>query len=395
MRKSLVTLAVLSAFSGAAFAGGSHVQLYGVMDVGLTHFTGLSPGAGAPAGSTSSSTGLSSGGEYASRIGVRGREDLGGGLSAIFDAETGICGVGQNQDKLTTNTSSVGNSGGYCTGGSFMGRQSWVGLRGSFGTVTAGRQYTAFYHYEMHTDPFHWGLNGRIGNLSLVGFLHASLVHANQLLTYKTPNLAGFKGVASYSFAPGNDGTVPTAAASGSNVERAWNVNGTYTHGPVTAGAGYWETTDMTTLTNPATHVNDGNMKAWEVYGDYDFGLAKVSAIYQRLTATYYSGNDDNWMIGVTVPLGRGRFLASVDENKNSLTANPGETDTFRGVGTAKQYGIGYIYALSKSTNVYASYAHLSNGAHTDFAVATSGDQFTGVPGQSASGMAVGIHHAF
>ena len=395
MKKSLFALAVFGAFSGAAFAGGSHVQLYGVIDVGVTHFTGLSPGAGAPAGATVSSTGLSSGGEFASRVGVKGREDLGGGLSAIFDAETGICGVGQNQDKSTTNTSGVGNSGGFCTGGGFMGRQSWVGLHGSFGTVMGGRQYTGFYEAEGHTDPFHWGLNGRMGNLSLVAFLNASLVHASQLVTYVTPNLSGFTGTASYSFAPSSAGTVPTAQPAGSNVERALNFNGTYTRGPVTAGAGYWETTNMTTLKNPTTGVNDGNMKAWELYGDYDFGPAKVSAMYERMTATYYSGNDESWMIGVTIPAGHGRVLASFNENKNTLTADPGETDTFRGVGTAKQVGIGYIYSLSKSTNLYASYAHLTNGTHTNFAVQTSGDQLTGVDGQSASGIAVGLHHAF
>ncbi|MBU6511981.1 MAG: porin, partial [Betaproteobacteria bacterium] len=116
MKKSLIALAVFGAFSGAALADGSNVQLYGLIDLGVTHFTG---------GADGNVTQLSSGVQSGSRIGVKGTEDLGGGLSTIFDVETGFCANG--------NTGAAGSSA-YCTGGpggpGFMGRQAWVGLKG-------------------------------------------------------------------------------------------------------------------------------------------------------------------------------------------------------------------------------------------------------------------------
>ncbi|MBN2692892.1 MAG: porin, partial [Burkholderiaceae bacterium] len=94
-KKSLIALAVVGAFSGSAFAADS-VQLYGLIDMGVGHFTGIAPSnnTSAAPGSTASYTGLMSGVVAGSRIGLKGTEDLGGGLKAIFKAETGFCPAG-------------------------------------------------------------------------------------------------------------------------------------------------------------------------------------------------------------------------------------------------------------------------------------------------------------
>jgi predicted porin len=97
-------------------------------------------------------------------------------------------------------------------------------------------------------------------------------------------------------------------------------------------------------------------------------------------------------MSGLTVPVGPGAILASYDENKNSLALNGSAAPSGD---TAKQYAIGYTYSLSKQTDLYASYAHISNGSGTDFAVGSSTDSFSGVAGQSSSGMAIGMRHMF
>ena len=117
MKKSLLALAVFGAFSGAAFAQ-SNVQLYGIIDLGVTHFTGLKPASGT---GTVSSTGLSSGAQSPSRIGVKGTEDLGGGLKVFFTAETGFCSAGTNSAALTTAGANPSN---FCSGGGFMQRQA-------------------------------------------------------------------------------------------------------------------------------------------------------------------------------------------------------------------------------------------------------------------------------
>ena len=393
MKKSLLALAVFGAFSGAAFAQ-SNVQLYGIIDLGVTHFTGLKPASGT---GTVSSTGLSSGVDNGSRIGVKGTEDLGGGLKAFFTAETGFCAAGLNQNAPTTQAGPYQT---FCTGSGFMQRQAFAGLAGNFGTLTLGRQYTLAFNNEANVDPFGYGLTGSISNLSLTGQGGAGLLspyylaRANQAVTYATPNLSGFTGAVAYSFAPGASGTVPAATGANSNVPRSMALNGQYANGPVMAGLNYTRVTNV--YANP-TGVSDGAFKMWQLYGSYDFGIAKLSGIYEKANADYTSGSDKYWMLGATFPVGPGAILASYGQNKNDVTsaANP------LAAGTAKQYAIGYTYSLSKRTNLYTSYAHISNDAAsasltgTAYTAGTTTDNFAGVLGQGSSGFALGIRHQF
>ena len=387
MKKSLLALAVFGAFSGAAFAQ-SNVQLYGIIDLGVTHFTGLKPASGT---GTVSSTGLSSGVQSGSRIGVKGTEDLGGGLKAFFTAETGFCAAGTNQDTYTVGAAGTPGAPGsqtFCTGGGFMQRQAFAGLAGSFGSLSLGRQYTPIFMNEANMDPFGFGLTGDIANLSLVG--RYGLYRANQSVAYVTPDMSGFKGTVAYSFAPGNPGTVPTASGAGSNVSRGISLNGQYGNGPITAGLNYSQITNL--YLNPTTGVNDGKLKGWQLYGAYDFGVAKVSGVYEDAKQDYYSGDQKFWMLGATVPVGPGAILVSYSQLKNSLVP---QGSTAPAAGTAKQYAIGYTYSLSKRTNLYTSYAHISNDVGTAFAVGSSTDSFAGVAGQGSSGFALGIRHQF
>ncbi|MDE2120025.1 MAG: porin [Betaproteobacteria bacterium] len=369
MKKSLIALAVFGAFSGAALADGNNVQLYGLIDLGVTHYTGISNGAGG----TTSSTGLSSGVQSGSRIGLKGTEDLGGGVNALFDVETGFCAAGLSQDKGVATPASGLQT--YCTGGGFMQRQSWIGLQGNFGTVMGGRMYTNAFNNEANMDPFGYGLNGNIGTLAL------GAPRADQTLVYITPNLSGFTGNIAYVFSADN-GTVPTAA--NPNVPRAVSLDGQYANGPITAGLSYTQVSNV--VPNTAGTAIDGNQKLWQLFGAYDFGVAKISGIYEKQTSDNSTASPDQkfYMLGATVPVGPGAILVSYNHLDN------GKPD-----GIAKQYGIGYTYSLSKQTNLYASYAHLTNGNATTKAVGSSTDGFTGVAGQSSSGMAVGIRHMF
>ena len=387
MKKSLLALAVLGAFSGAAFAQSS-VQLYGIIDMGVTHFTGIAPTGGGPG--TVSSTGLSSGVQSGDRIGVKGTEDLGGGLKAFFTVETGFCGSGLNQAGSTTQT--AGNQS-FCTGGGFMQRQAFAGLAGNFGTLSLGRQYTPAFLSEAAVDPFGVGLTGSVLDMGLVSRFPLlppyAQVRANQAAAYVTPNLSGFKGTVAYSFAPGAAGTVPTASGAGSNVTRGMALNGQYANGPVMAGLTYTRLTNV--YANPTSLVNDGAFKMWQAYGSYDFGIAKIGGIYENASTDYSSGNSKYWMLSATIPVGPGAILAAYSQNKNDVTtaANPVPA------GTAKEYAIGYTYSLSKQTNLYTSYAHINNAAGTALTVGSATDGFTGVAGQGSSGFALGIRHQF
>ena len=90
MKKSLIALAVLGTFGMGAAQAADTVQLYGIIDLGVAHFN--NDGAG-------SVTKLGTGGQSGSRIGLKGTEDLGGGLSAFFQAETGFCANGGGGSK--------------------------------------------------------------------------------------------------------------------------------------------------------------------------------------------------------------------------------------------------------------------------------------------------------
>ena len=142
MKKSLLALAVLGAFAGAASAQSS-ITIYGIADAGIVAESGN------PAGSV---TKLTSGVSAGSRLGFRGTEDLGGGLAAIFALETGILldTGGNAQGQVFANQN-----------GLVFGRQDYVGLTGGFGAVTAGRQYNPYFITVNTVDPFGTGYADR------------------------------------------------------------------------------------------------------------------------------------------------------------------------------------------------------------------------------------------
>lgn len=144
------------------------MQLYGLIDLGVSHFSNGSAG----------ETKMSTGGESGSRIGVRGREALGGGVQAFFQVETGFCANG-SPDKS-----------GYCSGGSFMGRTSQLGLKGPLGTLQMGRMYTLAFHDQVAVDPFHYGTMGDIANIGLAGSYSTVPPRFSQAVEYVTPSSA-------------------------------------------------------------------------------------------------------------------------------------------------------------------------------------------------------------
>jgi Outer membrane protein (porin) len=136
MKKSLLALAALGAFAGVAHAQSS-VTLYGIIDEGFN----INTNSGGK-----HLYNLSSGVLQGSRFGLRGTEDLGGGLKAIFVLENGF----------DVNNGKLGQ------GGLMFGRQAYVGLSSQFGTVTLGRQYDSVVDY---VGPLEAGDNGAATSL--------------------------------------------------------------------------------------------------------------------------------------------------------------------------------------------------------------------------------------
>ncbi|GAB1434651.1 porin [Sphaerotilus sulfidivorans] len=218
MKKSLLALAVLGAFAGAASAQSS-VTLYGKLDLGFAKAAGSADKQVADGSS--------------SRVGFRGVEDLGGGLKALF----------QFEHRFNPDTGTVTNT-------AFWHGLSTVGLGGSFGTVNLGRQYTAAYSLATGViDPF--------GGDTVAGLRGESLTKSVARL--RTDNSVRYDGAFG-----GLKVAADIAETPAGGVDRPYSVAAQYAAGPFMVAASY---------DNP-TGAND-NLAT--LGGSYAFGPAKVS----------------------------------------------------------------------------------------------------------------------
>jgi len=326
MKKQLLATLITASFASAALAQ-SNVTIYGVVDTGINYSkTG--------GGSDSSSWGMGSL-QSGSRIGFKGTEDLGGGTKAIFTLENGFNtsdgSLGQSTDKTRE-----------------FGRQAFVGLSGDWGTYKMGRQYNPIRTALESVSPFEIGL---AGNILTIFDAHGE--RSDNMANYTLPNMHGFSGQVAYSL-----GKDPSTTGS---VGKQWGFSTNYTRGPANVVLAYHHS-DLTSSTTPYT--DNGNKKTTMLGGTYDFGMVKAHAAYAWNKGENLSGVDNldtrDMMVGVTVPVNSvSRVLASYMRKDNKLTSN---ADT-------NIWSIGYTYDLSKRTNLYASYAKLTNDAAAKLAI--------------------------
>lgn len=346
MKKSLLALAVLGAFAGAASAQSS-VTVYGIVDVGFD-----SSDTGVAAGRTN---GIKSGGQNTSRIGFKGTEDLGGGLNALFQLEGNI---------------SVDTGAAFASG---FNRIATLGLQNkNFGTVNLGRQISAIKDAYDQIDPF--GDGGTIAPISTVFFggkLAGDLGRISNSVKYETPSFGGFKASVAYGF-----GKTPGDTGANSN----YGLGLGYVNGPLNVQFGY-HNQDDSTVANPPVKLGETNIAF--LGATYNFGVVKLHGAYADTKVEVGTAETKfrNYLVGVSVPLGAaGNLFASYAVNENRTTANS-DTD---------KAAIMYTYDLSKRTNLYTGYSRTSNDSAVRLGAAT-----TAPLGASASAFNVGIRHKF
>lgn len=314
MKKTLIALTILSAFAGAASAQ-TNVTIYGVVDVAVANEDN-----GSAAGSVSR---MDSGSQSGSRLGFKGTEDLGGGLSAIFTLESGI----------------LVDTGASDQGGLLFGRQAFVGLAGSFGTVKLGRQKNVLYDTLDNLDPFHIGMAGDAWRLfATYG------KRSNNTLSYTTPNMGGFSGQAQYSFGE---------VAGNTSAARQYGLTGSYAGGPIYVALAYHNQNDAT---------GNDNGKTTLLGGTYDFGVAKAHLAY-GINKGVGTLDTRDALVGVTVPFGPHTVLVDYILKTNKSTSNA----------DANQIALGYTYKLSKRTNLYTSYSRTANDNNAKYNAALNG----------------------
>ncbi|HEY3047083.1 MAG TPA: porin [Polaromonas sp.] len=349
MKKSLIAIAAVAA-AGCASAQSS-VTLFGVVDVGVAHLSGDGV----------SKTGVSTGGANISRWGLRGTEDLGGGLAASFWLEAG----------LDVDTGSGKGAG----GGLSFNRRSTVSLSGSIGEVRLGRDDAATFLNTLVFDPFLTNGVGGTMAFTMLGIPGAATaaggapIQISNAVSYFLPqNLGGFYGQAQVALGE----QLSNAANKNQGDYRGLRLG--YRQGPLHAALATGKLKG---------DVSDNDLTANNLGLSYDFGVAKPIFLWAsekrgalKVTAT---------QLGVTVPVGLGELRAAYSRY-----------DTANSNADWSKYAIGYGHNLSKRTQVYGTYAHLSNKAGAQKSIGVQGLTATGTTlGGRSSGYEVGIRHFF
>lgn len=360
MKKSLIALAVLAA-SGAAMAQSS-VTLYGVLDVQVGSLN--IENAKNVATSSVRTTKMDSGNVNGSRWGLKGSEDLGGGLSAIFDLQSGF--------SLDTGASAQG--------GLLFGRQAVVGFQGGFGKVVVGRAILPFYDNEGMNDVMmnsslsaqsnvmrtanNWGSAGNNGTLAAFesSALAAYTLRGNNAFRYDTPNMSGFVGALAYSM---DEKVALTPAVTSASL--------VYAGGPISGVLAYQQEKPYQQTAGLASDRNFLRLS-----GQYDFGMIIAKAGYGRADNVNYvnDAKTNEYQLGLDYKLSPTVLLSGgiASSKDDALGAAPEVKRT--------AFTLGGKYTLSKRTFFYGGYE-------------AGKQEKSGTPDAKQSIFAVGVQHRF
>ena len=384
MKKSLFAIAAVTAFAGAAQAQSS-VTVYGILDVGYIGGNVRGTSAAGTAKGTYSNIGSSA--ESTSRLGFRGTEDLGGGMSAFFTLETGI---------QPTNA----------TASTFNNRQTFVGLRDkAIGAVSFGTQYTPIHtavgattagqQNNMVGDviyPIAPANNGNqgVGQATATSNTDSYTIRTANMLKLQSNNVAGFVGTAFYT-ANNQDTTQLSSTSGGTNNQNGWGIGLDYTWKKLLVSANYQalSSKQSTNTVTPAIWSNatgGTNVKDNQMYfaATYDFGILKAYAQYINRKATSQITSND-YVSRTAQQIGVRSFITPKIEGWAS-----GGTGRYDSYGVTSPtvnftgYQLGANYWLSKRTNLY-----------TIFGSTQQSSSSTGQASVGANNYALGVRHTF
>jgi len=322
MKKSLLALAAIAAVSGSAFAQ-STVTIYGRIDQGVAQQADAVKNREVRAAS-------------ANRLGFRGVEDLGGGLKAFF----------QFEHRFDADTGAANST--------FWEGKSFVGLRTTFGDLYLGREDNAAYAISQAAgDPF--GTDTVASN---------STILSGRIGTTRYANSINYRGTFSGLTVGAQIAEQDASKSQSTGEDRPWSIAASYTGGPVTVGIGHENPSDSDAQWTTINAAWD--FKVVKLIGLYGFGENGNQTVTNSASAT--NGNSGtiptgvpaaagvgsdrrSFILGLTAPIGNGELKASYGVlEAESVTGVKYKLD--------KQFGLGYHYALSKRTTVYADYVN-------------------------------------
>jgi len=397
MKKSLLAVAAMTAFAGAAQAQSS-VTVYGILDMGYigTNTRGVT-GTGTSPNMKTNTNQFGNSAEQSSRLGFRGTEDLGGGSSAFFTAEFNLFGTGNSLSQETSFRSTTSGTGSTISG--LQSRQAFVGLKkNGLGQFSIGNQYTMIHEAVGATDPGQQ--NNVVGSAIYPVAANgtdlttgAYTTRAANALVVKSDNFAGFSAKALYNLSQADSSSNGSNAAAtttgGGNVNNnGWGLGADYTWKKLLVTANYQSFINRTTNGGFTTALNSNDNQTY-VGATYDFGILKAYAgwVNRKITTTNsLTAERTAQQIGVRsfvtptietwASVGNGRFSSNTQSGTLAPAANPASANF-----TA--YQLGSNYWLSKRTNLYAIF-----GSSQQSSSAT-------IPSEGANQYAVGLRHTF
>ncbi|WP_175943141.1 porin [Caballeronia sp. BCC1704] len=367
---ALGTVAVASiTFASGAARAQSSVTLYGIADVGVEYLNNTSAGG--------SQVREVSGNLSGSRWGLKGVEDLGGGIKAIFDVENGF-----NINDGTTAQSTRGLGANAATTTRLFGRQAWVGLLYNGQQLTLGRQNALIYEQSVTFDPM--GVSSRYSALSLDYALAARIDNSVKYTGKFGPLTA--QAMYSTRYDTGYGSEVPGALITG----RFFSGALTYASGPIAATAVYEQRNSNTLTTNTSTE------RRALAAATYSFGPVTAYAGYRYLRAsnTFLPAN----------PIAIANGSAANAANLYWLGAQYLITPSFQLTAVGYYHDvhstgadpwlavINADYFLSKRTDLYATVGYAHNKDKSALGVNGYG---TVAPGYNQTGVTVGLRQKF
>ena len=349
MLKKLLPIALALAATSAAHAQ-TAIVLYGIADGGFRmDHTAI--------GTLKS---MESGGEAQSRWGIRGSEDLGGGLKAIFnfeqDFDIGDNSVDQGAVTATTPSSPVN---GVAGSSRLFGRRAIVGLNSTtWGEFRFGRDTTPSYNVWVPADAFGNGTTGRANNIQV-----GNQTRFDNAMSYDTPIFAGFQGKAMVRLGESTTNNLTTATKGGGFAD---SFGITYAQGPIYAGVGY-NYVKTSVDQGPTTATLNNPVKSYDAAAAYDFGFMRIGAIFFHTKST--SVLAQSYDLSISVPVNAWRFMFAVARIDNKFTAN----NSLNHLNDANFVAVGASYALSKRTDIYTSWSKFANMGGAAFVVQDQG----------------------
>ncbi|KAF1046446.1 porin [Xylophilus sp.] len=375
MKKSISIGSLLGACIGAASAQSS-VALFGVIDLGVR---AVKNGDG---GTVASLTGN---GLSTSRWGLRGTEDLGGGIKAGFWLESAI---GADTGTAGSSNSAAAGNGAMATS-KFFDRRATLGLSGAAGEVRLGRDYTPTFSNLSAFDAY--GSTGFAGEANLLGGGSPTAVGT---LGSGAGTLARADNSVGY-FLPRNAygiyGTAMAAAGEGSNTS---NGNNRYVGARIGWRSG---ALDMAGAYGRTRIPNDSDFRVWNAGASYGTPAVKLLVLYHQADFTpagLPSRSQKLWVLGAKVPAGPGEFRATYQRSAMRGGTAPGLRDQ----DGARQFALGYVYHLSKRTALYTDAGRIQNrgrSSRTFTGGTTAGSNFGTVDNRNSTAFVLGVRHNF